>query len=182
MDIKDGDLVTIEADENTSNTYKVYKNLGDESLLFHPLFPGCYVIKNNYELNKTAPNIKDSTERSLDFVVKSKSYLDYNTVADLEALCLYYVVKKRLTPRQKSILSQMTGVVASIHFDNDIQTTIRFIRENHALFDDFNTMWYNNFKGLFTGSQQITSKKQRASIFNMAGFLLAELDNPVTRR
>ena len=182
MDIKSGDLVTISIDENTSNTYIVHENLGEESLLYHPLFEDCYIIKSNSELNMSAPNIKDSTERSLDFVVNSKKYLDYNTVADLEALCLYFVVKKKLTPRQKNILSNITGMIASIHFDNDVKMAMKFIEENNALFDDFNAMWYNNFKGLFVGQQPITSKKQRASIFNMAGFLLAELNNPITRR
>ena len=182
MDIKSGDLVTVSSDDKSSNTYIVHSTLNDQSFLFHPLFEGCYILRDNEELNKTAPNIKDSLERSLDFAVDNKTYLDYNTVADLEALSLYFVVRKKLTPRQKNILSNITGVVASIHFDNDIQMAIKFIKENNVLFDEFNTMWFNNFKGLFEGKQPITSKKQRASIFNMAGFLLAELNNPTTRR
>jgi hypothetical protein len=40
-------------------------------------------------------------------------------------------------------------------------------------------MWYRNFQGLFSGRQPITSKKQRASIFNITGFVMAELETPV---
>ena len=57
---------------------------------------------------------------------------------------------------------------------------MKFIVENQGLFDEFNAMWFNNFDGL--GKQPITSKKQRSSIFNMAGFLLAELNPTAVKR
>ena len=174
------DLVTVQLDQDVSNTYIVYKVIdGGEALLHHPLSPEVFIIRNVEQLNKVAPNIKDSTERALDFALSYSKYLDYNSLADLEALGLFYVVKKKLTPQQKKILSNMCGMVASIHFDNDIKIAMKFIEKNQGLFDEFNAMWFNNFSGLFSGKQPITSKKQRSSIFNMAGFLLAEL-NPTT--
>ena len=182
MDIKPKDLVTVQLDTDVSNTYIVYKVIDDEVLLHHPLSPEVFIIRDIEQLNKVAPNIKDSAERALNFAFTHVKYLDHNSHADLEALSLYYVVKKRLTPRQKNILSSMCGTIACIIMDNDIAKVSAYIKENHALFDDFNRMWYNNFQGLFNGTQPITSKKQRASIFNMAGFLMAELLNQSVKR
>ena len=182
MDIKPQDLVTVQLENDVSNTYIVYKVMDDEALLYHPLSPEVYIIRKTEQLNKVAPNIKDSTERALDFALFYSKYLDYNSLADLEALSLFYVVRKKLTPKQKNILSAMCGMIACILMDNDIAKVSKYIKENHALFDDFNRMWYNNFQGLFNGTQPITSKKQRASIFNMAGFLMAELMNQTVKR
>ena len=182
MDIKPKDLVTVQLDTDVSNTYIVHKIIDGEALLHHPLSPEVFILKPLEQLNKVAPNIKSSTERSLDFALYHSKYLDHNSFADLEALSLFYVVRKRLTPRQKNILSSMCGTIACIIMDNDIAKVSAYIKENHALFDDFNRMWYNNFQGLFNGSQPITSKKQRASIFNMAGFLMAELMNQTVTR
>ena len=182
MDIKPKDLVTVQLDQDVSNTYIVYKVIDGEALLHHPLSPEVYIIRDVEQLNKVAPNIKDSTERALDFAFHYSKYLDYNNLADLEALSLFYVVRKKLTPKQKNILSVMCGMIACILMDNDIAKVSAYIKENHALFDDFNRMWYNNFQGLFSGKQPITSKKQRASIFNMAGFLMAELMNQTVKR
>ena len=182
MDIKPKDLVTVQLDTDVSNTYIVYKIIDDEAILHHPLSPEVFIMRDLKQLNKVAPNIKDSTERALDFAFAYSKYLDYNNLADLEALGLFYVVKKKLTPQQKKILSNMCGLIASIHFDNDIKVAMKFIEENQGLFDEFNAMWFNNFDGLFNGKQPITSKKQRSSIFNMAGFLLAELNPTAVKR
>lgn len=167
---------------NVSNTYLVYKDLGDTVLLYHPLSPNCLLEKSKEELNKNVPNVKDSTERCLDFAKANSQYFDYNTLAELEALALYYVFMRSLTFKQKQILSNICGKVAVIKFDNDLQEAMNFIKHNEGLLDDFNRMWYRNFKGLFSGNQPVTSKKQRASIFNISGFVLAQLANPVAAK
>ena len=167
---------------NVSNTYLVFKDLGATLLLYHPLFPECLIEKQKTEINKNVPNLKDSTERCLDFSKTNSKYFDYNTLAELEALCLYYVIRRSLTFKQKQILSNICGKVATIKFNNDIQEAMNFIKHNEALLDDFNKMWYRNFKGLFLGNQPVTSKKQRASIFNISGFVLAQLANPVASK
>lgn len=178
--INAGDIVTVDLENNASNTYIVKQVLNDtEYILFHPLFPSCFIIKTNTQLNKTAPNIKDSIERCLDFASASKQYLDFNTVADLDSLCLYFAIKRKITPRQKHILAGICGVIASIKFDNNIKDAMAFVTKNQGILDDFNLMWFNNFKGLFQGKQPITSKKQRSAIFNITGYVLAELNNPI---
>ena len=179
--IKVHDIVTISFDNLvSSNTFKVKDIIEDEALLFHPLFPTVFVKKKLSECNLIAPNLKDSTERGLDFANSNKEYLDYNTIADLESLCLYFVIRRKLTPRQKFTLAKMCGTIASHKFNNDLAAAMAFIVKNEGVLDEFNRMWYGNFSGLFSGKQRITSKKQRAAIFNIAGFALAELEIPST--
>jgi hypothetical protein len=183
MQYSKGALVTVsELDTNSSNVFVVDSDLGDDVLLFHPLFQDCLIRFNKSRLDVSAPNLKDSVERGLDFAKSRASYLDYNTVGDLESLCLYFVVKRKLTPKQKSALSSINGVIASILLNNDVKTAMDVVKANEGLLDDFNAMWYRNFRGLFSGKQAITSKKQRAAIFNMAGFVLAELEKPSVPR
>lgn len=184
-EIKKGDIVTKSFDNVvSSNTYIVDEVIIDNSdetsdaLLIHPLFPDILVRAKFSELNKVAPNVKDSTERSLDFASNNKKFLDYNTVADLEALCVYFVVRRKITPRQKHMLSSICGTIASIKFNDDIKEAMIFVRKNEGLLDEFNGMWYRNFKGLFSGQQLITSKKQKDAIYNIAGFVLAESEIP----
>lgn len=175
-----GAIVTVKF-ENTvsSNTYVVESDGGDSVLLFHPLFPHCLLRFAKSDLDLVSPNVKDSIERALDFVKKNAQYLDYNTVADHEALCMYFVIRRKLTPRQKNILSNICGTIASIKLNNDVREAMEIVAANSAVLDDFNAMWYRNFSGLFSGKQPITSKKQRAAIFNIAGFVMAELERPV---
>lgn len=175
-----GDIVTVKFENMvSSNTYIVESDCGDTVLLQHPLFPHCLLRYLKADVDTVSPNVKDSIERSLDFVKKNANYLDYNTIADHEALCLYFVIRRKLTPRQKNILSNICGLIASIRMNNDIKAAMELVAANAAVLDDFNAMWYRNFQGLFTGKQPITSKKQRAAIFNIAGFVMAELGRPV---
>ena len=181
--IDKGSIVTVDVNsETSSNTYIVHEKVGDKCFLYHPIFPECFIEKNINELNKIAARIKDSTERGLNFALNSKKYLDYNTLADLEALCLYFSIRRKLTPRQKHLLSTICGTIASIKLNNNTDQAIKLIIENEGLLDDFNKMWYHNFRKLFNGQQVITSKKQRSSIFNIAGFVFAELNYPITER
>jgi len=178
--VQKNEVVTLRNDDNNiSNTYVVYEVFEDKALLSHPLFEECLREVNIEDLNTVAPTVKDSTERGLDFAKRNLNYLDYNTSADLEALCLYYVMRRKLTPRQKGILASICGTIASIKTNNNVQQAMDIVKKNDAVLDEFNAMWYRNFSGLFSGVQPITSKKQRSAIFNMAGFVMAELSNPV---
>lgn len=174
------EVVTIKFDNAvSSNTYLVAADLGSEVLLYHPLFPSCLLKYSKSEVDNVSPNVKDSTERSLDFIRKNSNYLDYNAQADHEALCMYFVVKRKLTPRQKNLMSNMAGTIASIKLNNDVKAAMELVKNNAAILDEFNSMWYRNFGRLFSGRQLITSKKQRAAIFNIAGFVMAELERPM---
>lgn len=189
--LKIGELVTVQLEENNkaSNTFVVVGHLSDDLgfvsdaiVLQHPLHSGCFIIKQIGELNKVQANLKDSTERSLEFARKSDEYLDHNIRGDLEGLRLCFVVNRTLTNHQKNLLSSICGTIASIKFHNDISSAMRYVVENNAVLDDYNRMWYTNFRDLFTGKKPIVSPKQRASIFNIAGFVLAELESQKTKK
>lgn len=172
-----GTIVCLDLDNKfVSNTFLIYKDLGDTVLLNHPLSLNTLMEVSKDTLDKVSPVMNDSTERNLLFANKYKDLIDFNSQADLESLCLYFIVKKQLTPKQKNILASINGTIAALKFYDNINQVIEFIKKNAILLDDFNKMWFNNFKLLFSGEKPITSPKQRQAIFNMAGFLLAELN------
>lgn len=182
MSVKAGDIVTVPLKSNvpnTSNTFIVDLILGEDVLVRHPLAKDCFLKFKKDTLDVESPNIKDSTERSLDFARRHQDLLDRDSVEDLDSLCLSFIVKRKLTPRQKQILSKLNGYVAKQLLNSDVKKAMRVVVENQGVLDDFNSMWFNNFKGLFTGQQKISSGKQETSIYNMAGFVLAETENPV---
>lgn len=174
-----GDIVTLKLDNAaSSNTYVVESDCGDTVLLTHPLFARCLIRRDKKDLDSVSPNVKDSLERSLDFVGMNAKYLDYNTLVEHDMLCMYFVVERKFTPRQKGALANMVGTIAAMKLNNDIKAAMDLVVANAAVLDDFNAMWYRNFSALFSGKQPITSKKQRAAIFNIAGFAMAELERP----
>lgn len=180
MEISKNSIVTVDLNTTASNTFMVDSIEQETVLLTHPLAKGVLVRTDKNRLNTVQPNIKDATERCIDYANGNKKYLDYNTLGDLECVGIYFALKRKLTPRQKQTLASICGVIASSRFNSDVREAMNLVVKNSSLLDDFNSMWFNNFKGLFTGSQPITSKKQRNAIFNIAGYVLAELENPTT--
>lgn len=179
-EVNKGDIVTVEfKNSEASNTFIVADIKDELALLEHPLFPEILVKRHKDVLNVVSSNLKDSTERSLDFASNNKEILDYNGRLDLDTLCLAFVVRRKLTPKQKKILSDLGGKIAEVKFNGNIREAMDYITQNNGVLDDFNKMWYNNFSKLFKGKQDISSVKQTAAIFNMAGFVLAELETPV---
>lgn len=173
-----GDKVTLDIDSGASNVFVVQKLEKDEVLLNHPLYPEVYIKVSKNKLNMVPPSLKDTSERLLDYTKANKDFLDFDMRIDLKAMSMVFVVSRRLTSSQKRRLSMMLGTISSKVFNNDIEKAIRFINQNHQLFDSFNSMWYENLKFIFSSPQSIVPKKNRATIFNMAGALLAELENP----
>lgn len=180
---KSGDIITVSFDKTNSSNTCIIKSILDidneiSYLISHPLYSECYLIVKESDANIVPINMKCSMEKCIDFAKHNQNYLDLTSISDLESIALYFVVKRKLTSKQKKVLSNICGKIATIRFDSDIQKAMSCIVKNEALLDDFNMMWYRNFNGIFSGRQYITSDKQRASIFNMAGFILAELENP----
>jgi hypothetical protein len=182
MSIEKNSIVTVDLGNQSSNTFIVDTVEDEHYLLGHPMAPGILVRVEKSKVDKTSANIKDSSERSIDYANSNRKFLDYNTLSDLESLAIFFSIKRKLTPRQKQTLASICGVIASVKFDNDLREAMNFVSKNASLLDEFNAMWYNNFKGLFSGHQMITSKKQRSAIFNIAGYVLAELENPTANR
>lgn len=184
MTIQKNSIVTVNLGltNSKSNTFIVDTIEGDTILVTHPLACGLLLRVPKDQVDTTAANLKDSLERGIDYANTNRRLLDYNTAADLDAIGIYFTLKRKLTPSQKQILANICGVIASAKFGDDIRETMTFVIKNHTILDDFNSMWFNNFKALFTGEQSITSKKQRIAIFNIAGYALAELENPTANR
>lgn len=177
-----GAIVTVNLGNLSSNTFMVESTEGDSVLVTHPLCQDIFMRVDKSKVEKTSANIKDSYERCIDFANKHNSYLDYNTKCDLEAISIYFALRRKLTPKQKQVLSSMCGSIAQAKMDNDLKYAVSFITKNHQLLDNFNLMWYNNFKTtLFSGHQKFTSKKQSDPVFNMAGYILAQLENPTAQ-
>jgi len=177
-DLKEGEIVTIQLeDDSVSNTFILHQLLVEgEALLTHPLSPGVFIKKFKSELNKVLPTIKCSSERALSFLSKNKDILDYNSKKDLHSLGICFVVNRSLTPKQKKIIADLSGKVANVKFSGNVRKAMEYVTENAAILDDFNRLWYNNFSKLFKGKQEISSAKQSSAIFNIAGFVLGELD------
>lgn len=172
-------MVTLDITKTASNVFTIDTDEGETVLLSHPLCPKHILMRvEKRRLNTVQPIIKDSTERCIDYANSNIGLLDYNTAQDLICLKMYFATTRKLTPRCKQILANICGAIAGVKFNNDIGEAMKFVILNQSLLDDFNSMWFNNFSELFAKRKPISSKRQRGAIFNMAGYVLAELENP----
>jgi hypothetical protein len=177
-------IVTVDLgqEQSASNTFLI-DTIEDETVLVtHPLACGLLMRVGKCDVDVTAANLKDSIERGIDFANSNRSMLDFSTLEDLDALGISFVFKRKLTSNQKQVLANICGSIACYKFDDNIKKAMEYISKNQAALDDFNLMWFNNFKSLFAGTQVISSKKQRTAIFNIAGYILAESENPTVNR
>jgi hypothetical protein len=182
MNFEKNQIVTVDLSKSASNTFLVDKDEGQTILVTHPLAEGALLRVSKLDVNTVNPNIKDSMERSIDYINNNRQFLDYNSIGDIEAIGLYFAIKRKLTHRQKQTVANMCGVLASVKLGNDIKEAILTVNKNSSILDDFNLMWFNNFADLFSGRKPIVSSKQRRAIFNIAGHVLAELENPTASR
>lgn len=177
--IKEGDLVTISLNEYqiVSNTYVVVVKLEDRCVLSHPLAPDCLLIKKDEDLNNNFPSMQNSMEKCLVFAKKNRECLGYTMASDLDALCYYFVIKKDFSPKQRQELANMCGKIASIVLGNNMTSAIVTIKQNKALLDEYNNTLLNNVKRILDDPRNSNTKAERYTIFNMAGFILAQLNN-----
>jgi hypothetical protein len=177
--IQVGDLVTISLTEYqvVSNVYQVSKKIDDESVLSHPLAPDCFIIRRDDELNKTFPSMQSPIERCLVFAKKSRDLLGYTMAADLDALCYYFVIRKDFSPKQRHDLANICGKIASVVLGNNLSIAITTIKQNRALLDEYNLNLFNGVKKVIDDPLAIKSKRERYTIFNIAGFILAHTQN-----
>lgn len=120
---------------------------------------------------------KSDTQKQLEFCKKYEKYLGYEENLKLLLLCESFVINRSLGNEQKKNISDLCGTIAKIHLNNDIKLAVKIVNDNSPLLDDFNRNWYNNLKLYFSFSKEIDSRGKRSTIFNMSGFVLAQLDN-----
>lgn len=178
MEIKTGDLVTIQLDQyNTaSNVYMVVRNLGDECVLNHPLYPDCLIMKPTKALNIVGANLKNPTEKCLDFLSANIIYFNFGEVSEIYATIAYFIINRKLSSKQLKTISNYCGKVASIQLENNLSSAVKTVSNNVGVLDEFNQNWYENYKDVYTG-KKIALPHQRDSIFNQAGFVLAQLES-----
>lgn len=179
--IQKGSIVTVDLVNSSSNTFIVDTVEESTVLVTHPLAKDILMRVAKDKVDTTSANIKDSSERGIDYANQNRQYLDYNSTSDLEAIGIYFALKRKLTPGLKRLLSGICGVIAKGKFNDDIRATMTFVTKNSFILDEFNSMWYTSFSGIFSGTQIISSKKQRDVIFNIAGYILAEMENPTAK-
>lgn len=175
--IAEGDLVTVDLSENhsVSNTYLVLKKLPDECVLSHPLAPECLMLRTDDQLNNAFPSMQSPIELCLNFAKNNRSYLGYTMAGDLDALSYYFIIKKQFTPKQRADLANICGKIASVALGNNISAAISEIKHNKALLDEYNHSLCNSVKGVLADPLSLQGKGQRFTIFNIAGFILAQL-------
>lgn len=172
------DLVTLQMHENIkeSNVFVIKEALPEERyILYHPICPEIFVIASGAELDQVNPTQKGSIQKCLEFASDYEQHLTPDERADLQALRMVFVVSRRLSNRQKHLLSNLGGTIAAEYCIQDLSIATRLVREYKTLLDDFNARWYSNFQRYFNGQKDVTSKKIRTILFNMAGFILAQL-------
>ena len=130
--MKKGDIVTVplEPNNNAANTYIIYEVLEHVALLRHPLNDDILIAKPKPVINTVAPNVKDSMERGINYILQNKDIFDFNSLAELEAIILYFIVHRKLSNRQKQTISNLCGAIAEHYFNDDISLAIKYINEN----------------------------------------------------
>lgn len=176
-EIKENDLVTIQTTKyNTaSNTYRVYRKFEGSCILTHPLAPECYIIRKDEDLNNVQAVLPNSLERCLYFAKQNQELLSHSSRADLEAMIYFFVIKKDFTPKQRTDLAAICGRVAAVKLHSNTAVACETVTRNIALLDDHFTTMYNNFEKVIKKPSLLKTKTERYSVFNLAGFVMAQL-------
>lgn len=172
-------LVTVANVNGESNVFVVEQELGDDKVLLnHPLSVNAFVIKNLNELDLVQAVQKSAYERCLEYVVQNKDFFDFERKAEINCLCVSFVVNRKFTDRLRNLLVRLVGVPAKIQFNNSAKAAIEFINKNKALLDDYHNRVYHNktYFPIFSGASRPEGGRQLETVFNLAGFLLAQLN------
>jgi len=175
ISITTGQIVTYDFSTENSNTFYVHTVLKGEAILFHPLKPKVFKIVPIDQLNLVPAKLKSNLDRMFDLVHLNEKSLDYENSTIFDMLSYYYIQNRKLSNRQKKNLSDLTGKVAAILLDQDATKAKAIINSEVGLLDSFNLLWYNNLKDTILNKDSHLSEKQKSSIFNMAGFVLAQM-------
>lgn len=177
--MKIGDIVTVDTPDNISfsNTFIVQGFLKSEKvLLSHPIAPEVYTVRPKEDLDKAAPIPKNSQERQLSMLHKFSKLLGQDDLSLVDCLTYYAVIRRNLSKKQLSILSQLCGKVAQVYCNHDLSIAMRMIKENKVILDEYNLGWYYKFKEHFEDGVVVTLKNRRNAIFNICGYVMAQLE------
>lgn len=165
----------LKRDEGTL-TYRVVTKTAEEYHLNHPLAPNMLLICVKSSVDDIQTAGKGDCQKLLEYGKKYSKYLDFNTVSELDAICYYFVMNRNLTSTQKRSLSIICGKIASYTLNGHLQAAMKIVNDNKGLLDYFNMIWYEKFAEHFEGKKVIDTRAKRDAIFNMAGFVLSQLE------
>jgi hypothetical protein len=168
------------------NKIETYENGELRILLLHPLakkilIPVIAASENDMLLTQTQTQGKSNLQKWIEYVIKNGNILSFSSREDAESLAMIFVVNRRLTRRQKSKLSSLTGEISINYFNGDLNIAIRTINENEVLLDEWNRSWFEKFldktkqKNKY-GRPKPLSPQEREGLFRIAGFVLSQLE------
>lgn len=173
-------LVTVANTNGESNVYTLEREDGEsgEVLLSHPISSKSFILKDIKDLDKVPAVPKSPYERCLEYVLQHADYFDFERRAEIACLATNFVVNRKFTDRLRNLLARLVGVPAKIKFQNSAKAAIEFVNENKALLDDYHNRVYHNvtYNPIFKGVSRPENGRQLETVFNLAGFLLAQIN------
>jgi len=158
-------------------TYRVVQTLGENKILSHSLTPSCLIVKPDRALKEPLHEMPSEVERAIRFAMANESLLGFTALADLKAISYFLVIEGYLSGKQRGELSNICGKIASVKLANNLLAAGALIQKYRPLLDDYNTTSYNAVKHLIDNPRmEKCDKNQRFTIFNLAGFIQAQLD------
>ncbi len=183
--IQKGEIVTVQLDEFStfSNTYIVAGMADDKVLLCHPIMPDLFILREEAELNTVQPRLKNELEKHLEFVMKHRNLLDYVGQSEIESIVAHFIRTKQLTKKHRNNISSLGGEISKIYFNTELSFARKIITENVPLLDEYNKAWFMNsvFNKVLRGNRP-ANPNQTDIIFNMAGFVLSQLEVNIVKR
>lgn len=177
--MKPGSIVTVDYGpyNQYSNTFQVFSDSGEDVIyLNHPLAPQCITTRTLAEINIVSPKTQAPIERCLFYLKKHEGLLGSQVSGEMLGIYYYFILNRDLTKTQKSTISRFCGKVAELKFSSNVEQAVVVINQHAALLDEYNLMWFNKFSKLFKNPTLINTKSRRSAVFNMAGFVLAQLE------
>lgn len=126
---------------------------------------------------------KSNIQMCIEYIVKQTRKIEeinFDIRRDAEALGILFAINKGLTNPEKDRLNKISGKLAKLHFNSDLGLAIRFIKENEALLNDYNRMWFDSHYHKRKNKLNKEPKfdvDQTAALFNIAGYALSQQDS-----
>lgn len=148
----------------------------DWILLRHQLVPDIFIKTSLDKIRPFEVYNASSIERNLKYLSNNSSFLNYNDLCELESISIFYFIKNKISSSQLKRIAELQGKLSSIKFHGDINKAIDLVNENKGILDSFNQRWYEHYTRFFSKAQVPVMENQRKAIFNIAGFVLSELN------
>jgi hypothetical protein len=134
-----------------------------------------FILRSDSELNSAYPANQSPIESCLNFAKKNRELLSFSVSCDLDSLCYYFVIRKDFSSKQRQELASICGRISTVLLSNNVSAAVTLIKQNKVLLDEYNHTLLNSINGIITDPLSIKTKFERHSVFNVAGFVLAQI-------